>query len=586
MRSLFFCLLGIGLFAQTPPASLEGPALRTWLKENFYDGKHQSLGYSAARQQMYNIIDNHNDTITCVYGGYQKSWQYGGTGTNPWPINCEHTIPQSFFDQNEPMRSDIHHLFPTFADWNSRRSNFPFEEIDDVTTQYWIIDQSESGSIPTSNIDSYSEGTSSSFEPQEAHKGNVARAIFYFFTMYPQYDMSLVGDIDLFYEWHLDDPVDVSEMTRNEAIEGVQGSRNPYIDHPEWVARAWSLDSTTIPGDLVLQNHTPVQVVLSQDDTQVFQLQLPAQVQNLTVSISGSNGDGDLYVKRGIISWPGDQGSHNEPEFKAPYAVGSNEEVVFSSPAAGEWQVLLHGYEACDLTVQADWDMEATPTDIYIANGGSESFSIAQDETVAYKIDIPANAVNLQVQMSGTGAADLYVKRLPFNWPADKGFHDETEFKAPYINGTNESVVFDSPAADTWNILIHGFRASTGTVSVTWDTTTAEWQYESWIRETPHNYANNQTYTYSYEVAGAQQVALHFDRLDTEANYDFLNIYDANGIRIYHVSGNKISSGTGSVFDRNDGWVVIDGSKITVELVTDYSITRYGLKIDQAGYFP
>lgn len=128
---LFFLLIIQNSYSQTPPADLNGEALRTWLKQNFYDGNHTQLGYTTARMRMYNYIDNNNNTITGVYSGYQVSWAYGGTGTNPDPINCEHTVPQSFFGSVEPMKSDIHHLFPTYKNWNSTRSNYPLTDIDD-----------------------------------------------------------------------------------------------------------------------------------------------------------------------------------------------------------------------------------------------------------------------------------------------------------------------------------------------------------------------------------------------------------------------------------------------------------------------
>ena len=33
--------------------------------------------------------------------------------------------------------------------------------------------------------------------------------------------------------WNEADPVDSWEMNRNNVIEGIQGNRNPFIDHPE-----------------------------------------------------------------------------------------------------------------------------------------------------------------------------------------------------------------------------------------------------------------------------------------------------------------------------------------------------------------
>ncbi|MGE0088836.1 MAG: GEVED domain-containing protein [Bacteroidales bacterium] len=244
--SILFLLLFVfcyQAFSQVPPSELSGQDLRIWLKANYYDGKHLTLGYDQARVKLYNYIDNENGKITCVYSGYQVSSTYGGTTTYPAPINCEHTIPQSFFDEANPMVSDLHHLFPTHEDVNSTRSNYPFAEIPDNTTTKWMYLATTQTTIPTSNIDLYSEYANSTFEPREDDKGNVARAIFYFYTMYPTQagTMSLVGDINTFYQWHLSDPVDAKEIERNGQIETYQGDRNPYIDYPDIVARAWGL---------------------------------------------------------------------------------------------------------------------------------------------------------------------------------------------------------------------------------------------------------------------------------------------------------------------------------------------------------
>ena len=244
-------VLGLGLFSFTfgqsyPPSNLQGASLRSWLKSDWYDGEHSQLGYTNARRKMYNYIDNENNKIEDVYSGYLRNWNYGGTGTNPQPINCEHTIPQSFFGSSEPMRSDIHQLFPVHSSTNSSRGNHPFGEIDDNLTSRWWLNGSSQTSIPTSGIDNYSEYYTGVFEPRESHKGNVARAVFYFYTMYPTQagPISMVGDIEVLYQWHLQDPVDSKEAERNDEIEQYQGNRNPFVDHPELVSRAWEVGTS------------------------------------------------------------------------------------------------------------------------------------------------------------------------------------------------------------------------------------------------------------------------------------------------------------------------------------------------------
>lgn len=244
--AIFFFCIG-SLFAQSPPPSnLSGSNLRSWLKTNWYNGYHNQLGYTTARRRMYNYIDNQNNKITDVYSGYIKNWNYGGSGTNPQPINAEHTVPQSFFGSSEPMRSDLHQLFPCHGSVNSSRGNLPFAEIDDnQTTRWWRNGSSQTSKPSSSIIDQYAEYTSGYFEPREEQKGNTARAVFYFFTMYPTQAGSIsgLGDINTLYQWHLDDPVDSDEMNRNNSIENYQGNRNPYVDYPDLVAVAWGFST-------------------------------------------------------------------------------------------------------------------------------------------------------------------------------------------------------------------------------------------------------------------------------------------------------------------------------------------------------
>ena len=75
---------------------------------------------------------------------------------------------------------------------------------------------------------------------------------------------------------------------------------------------------------------------------------------------------------------------------------------------------------------------------------------------------------------------------------------------------------------------------------------------------------------------------VHFVTLNTEANYDFLRVYDVDNVLKYTVSGNLITSGAGSAFGRTDGWAIVPGSKVRVELVTDSSVVRYGYR---GGYY-
>ena len=74
--------------------------------------------------------------------------------------------------------------------------------------------------------------------PIKQDRGRIARAIFYFYTMYDQYSIS-VGDIELFKKWNRDYPPLYFEKLRNNRLNVSQGNRNPYIDDPSLVDEAF-----------------------------------------------------------------------------------------------------------------------------------------------------------------------------------------------------------------------------------------------------------------------------------------------------------------------------------------------------------
>jgi hypothetical protein len=67
--------------------------------------------------------------------------------------------------------------------------------------------------------------------------------------------------VDILIEWHNNDPVSEKEINRNNAVYQIQGNRNPYIDHPEWVECVWKENcvsqATIIISDIKYQPANP-----------------------------------------------------------------------------------------------------------------------------------------------------------------------------------------------------------------------------------------------------------------------------------------------------------------------------------------
>ena len=254
---IFICK---GLFSQEVISpGLFGSDLFNYLNANHEPS--QTLGYNNARDIMYSIIDiEDNNQLVGVYSGYTITLDINeDPSTNAYEqgINCEHPWPQSLGSENEPMKSDIHHLFPTKSNVNSSRGNDPFEEINDVMTDKWYRNDYYIETIPTEFINEYAEKynppnpNDESFEPREIQKGNTARAMFYFYTIYTDEADISFWEIQkqTLIDWHYDDLPDMDEIERTNQISSYQGNNNPYVIDPSLVGRVFIVSEGSLSGD-------------------------------------------------------------------------------------------------------------------------------------------------------------------------------------------------------------------------------------------------------------------------------------------------------------------------------------------------
>ncbi|MEI8347552.1 MAG: endonuclease [Pseudomonadota bacterium] len=178
-------------------------------------GTNITFTYQKARDFMFTVLDYDNGHTCSVYDS--TCYQVRGMPDEK-VLNCEHTWPQSLGAVGL-AKVDLHHLFPVSSESNTRRSNNPFCEVDKVT---WQSDESKLGAY----------GEVVCFEPPMRHRGDVARAMFYFAVRYhkaidPMQEKFLR-------QWNIEDPVTSEEEGRNDHINQFQKNRNPFIDYPSF----------------------------------------------------------------------------------------------------------------------------------------------------------------------------------------------------------------------------------------------------------------------------------------------------------------------------------------------------------------
>ncbi|MFC3040404.1 endonuclease I family protein [Virgibacillus xinjiangensis] len=153
---------------------------------------------------------------------------------NNFKYNCEHSVPQSWFNRQEPMRGDLHHLFTCEPVCNSIRNNYPYHDFKGYEPEEMRAKRIEE------KCGKADEGL---FEP-ESGKGTVARAMLYFLIRYPDEIESSYKegiDKDLLLDWHQNFPPDLYEKHRNQAIYEIQGNRNPFIDFPKEMIKCFNI---------------------------------------------------------------------------------------------------------------------------------------------------------------------------------------------------------------------------------------------------------------------------------------------------------------------------------------------------------
>lgn len=254
MKKLSLIAIFVGLFTVS---ALAQPAA------NYYDSANNKSG-NTLRLALQDIIDNHTvisyddlepyyknidyqidnpDFVWDIYSNCNFTFkQAGGNQSNVCDCwNKEHTVPQSWFSEASPMKSDLYHVLPTDARVNNFRGSLPYGVVSDhsspVCNDAKALGWVEDGSY---------------FEPVDEFKGDIARIYFYMATRYANNCSSWSGGMfgngnegfvssvaTMLLNWHKNDPVSQKEINRSNGIQPIQGNRNPFVDYPDLAYHIW-----------------------------------------------------------------------------------------------------------------------------------------------------------------------------------------------------------------------------------------------------------------------------------------------------------------------------------------------------------
>lgn len=342
---IFLLIQSLGSFAQS-------------FNDESYYGSAEGKLTSALKTQLSSIISANYVTKSYdyLYTIYETSdvtasgkiwdmystctWTFGNKQCGNYSTVCdcynrEHSIPQSWFNEQSPMKSDAFHVYPTDGKVNGQRSNYPFGECSSGTS----LGSNALGKLGYSTFAGYTDKV---FEPDDEYKGDFARTYFYFVTRYESKMSSFSGDsfakntypslsewsINLFLKWHRQDPVSEKEINRNEAVFAYQKNRNPFIDHPELAEYIWGTckgEPWNISTGILsaTSSKTEVQITYTGNGTLSVTTKEPKEVHYTIYGIAGNSlQEGDFlgttelninYLPKGIYLFKATTNSGQKP---------------------------------------------------------------------------------------------------------------------------------------------------------------------------------------------------------------------------------------------------------------------------------
>ena len=260
----------------------------TTLKSSSADfNKPKNKSYNWERYEAADEAYDDSTSILCIYTRHniKKNMHCGSYSWDRW--NREHVYTQSAFPNSD---DDNHNIFACEGQINNYRGNLKFAEVKNSGGKQLTVFGHLTNCYKTSDY----------FEPCDEAKGEIARACLYC-TVYYGYTLPQIFDsIDTALKWNATYQVTPREIYRNNKVHGLQGNRNPFVDHPSYAQAIYGGPEYTWEDPIDGGGFDPVDVtgvsldkttanLLEGESTALVATVMPSNATNKNVTWSSSN---------------------------------------------------------------------------------------------------------------------------------------------------------------------------------------------------------------------------------------------------------------------------------------------------------
>lgn len=362
-----------------------------------------------------------------------------------------------------------------------------------------------------------------------------------------------------------------------------------------------SFTTAASSGPTVLTNgQTVASLSGAVDSWKHYKIAVPSGQSSLVITMSGGTGDADLYVKLGA------QPTSTVYDYR-PYLGGNNETVSVTNPAAGDWYISIHGYEAysgVSLNATYTGSTCTAPGITTLSSPAAGATGVSTSPSLSWGAVSGATSYDLYLS---TGSSPAFLKNVTTTsttaGPLSGGTLYYWKVVAKNSCGSGSASTTRSFTTQSGPVTILSEGAESGATGWTFTKNTGSgWSMQSStdVHSGSYRFKTNAAYTTyinnadwsvvspSFSLAGKTSATLTFyNKYKTESGYDFWRVeISTNGgtswTQLRSVSGQ--SSGYPSwatqVSLSLNSYVGQSSVKLRFRFTSDGSVTDWGVALD------